>query len=107
MIMSRPRSILEIFRSAVEARGLSSSGVIAETDSLDFLKSLVVGRGFLSALPAGAVQAELEAKRIRTLPIEGLPVMPSGFVHRQEVLPAGVSLLLDEMSALVRKKLQT
>lgn len=103
-LMNRPRSILTAFRAFAEAEleGGASARITVESDSLDLIKSLVVEHGFLTVLPPGAVEFELRAKRIRALPIEGLPTLSAGFVHRQEVLPPAVALLLDEVSALLK-----
>ncbi|MDJ0786480.1 MAG: LysR family transcriptional regulator [Myxococcota bacterium] len=101
-LISRPRSIIEMFRSIAVSRGIESPRVSVETDSLDLLKSLVLHESFLTALPQGAMRAELGRGQVATLAIEGLPVLAAGFLHRQEVLPPAVSLLLEEVSTSAR-----
>ncbi len=96
-LISRPRSIIEMFRSVAAARGLDSARLCVETDSLDLLKSLVSRETFLTALPRGAMSSELEQGQVATLAIDGLPTLAAGFLHRQEVLPPAVGLLLDEV----------
>ena len=86
-----------MFRSIAASRGLESPRTCVETDSLDLLKSLVLREGFVTALPRGAVRTELESRLAVALPIPGLPSLAAGFLHRQEVLPPAVSLLLDEL----------
>jgi LysR family transcriptional regulator, regulator for genes of the gallate degradation pathway len=96
-LISRPRSIIEMFRALAAARGLESPRLCVETDSLDLLKSLVMRESFLTALPRGAMQPELEQGHVATLAIDGLPKLAAGFLHRQEVLPPAVALLLEEV----------
>ncbi len=96
-LISRPRSIVEMFRSVAASRGIDTPRICVETDSLDLLKSLVSRGTFLTALPRGAMGPELEQGRIATLAIDGLPTLAAGFIHRQEVLPPAVGLLLDEV----------
>jgi DNA-binding transcriptional LysR family regulator len=96
-LINRPRSIIEMFRSIAASRGLDSPRICVETDSLDLLKSLVLQEAFLTALPRGAMRSELEQGRVATLAIDGLPKLEAGFLHRQEVLPPAVALLLEEV----------
>ena len=96
-LISRPPSIIEMFRSIAASRGIDSPRIIVETDSLDLLKSLVSRGTFLTALPRGAMRSELEQGLVATLAIDGLPTLTAGFIHRQEVLPPAVELLLDEV----------
>lgn len=98
-LINRPRSIIEMFRRLAASQGLASPNICVETDSLDLLKSLVLRGSFLTALPRGAMKAELEHGLVSALAIEGLPTLPAGFLHRQEVLPPAVALLLDEVAA--------
>jgi DNA-binding transcriptional LysR family regulator len=102
-MINRPRSIIELFRSSVAARGLAAPRICVETDSLDLLKSLVLRGGFLTVLPHGALHAELEAKEAATLPVPELPTVAAGFLHRQEVLPPPVALLLEVVESLLRR----
>ncbi|MEM9177094.1 MAG: LysR family transcriptional regulator [Myxococcota bacterium] len=102
-LISRPPSILEIFRRQAAARGATSGAVCVETDSLDLLKSLVSREGFLTALPRGAMRAELEEGSVATLAVEALPTLAAGFLHRQEVLAPAVELLLEEVGASSRR----
>ena len=96
-LISRPPSIIEMFRSIAASRGVASPRLCVETDSLDLLKSLVSRGAFLTALPRGAMRAELDRSLVATLAIDGLPTLAAGFLHRQEVLPPAVGLLLDEV----------
>jgi DNA-binding transcriptional LysR family regulator len=96
-LISRPRSIIEMFRNAAASRGIDSPRICVETDSLDLLKSLVSRESFLTALPRGAMRSELEQGQVATLAIDGLPTLAAGFIHRQEVLPPSVGLLLEEV----------
>ncbi len=96
-LISRPRSIVEMFRSIAATRGIEAPRICVETDSLDLLKSLVSRETLLTALPRGAMRAELDAGQVATLAVEGLPKLAAGFLHRQEVLPPAVDLLLDEV----------
>jgi DNA-binding transcriptional LysR family regulator len=96
-LINRPRSIIEMFRSIAASRGLDSPRICVETDSLDLLKSLVLQETFLTALPQGAMRSELEQGLVATLAIDGLPKLAAGFLHRQEVLPPAVALLLEEV----------
>ena len=101
-LMSRPRSIVEMFRAVAASRGLESPRISVETNSLDLLKSLVTRGSFLTALPRGAMRAELEDGQAATLAVRDLPALATGFLHRQEVLPPAVALLLDEVSSSLR-----
>jgi DNA-binding transcriptional LysR family regulator len=96
-LISRPRSIIEMFRKVAAAHGLDSPRICVETNSLDLLKSLVLRESFLTALPRGAMQSELELGLVATLAINGLPTLAAGFLHRQEALPPAVELLLEEV----------
>ena len=96
-LISRPRSIIDMYRSIATARGIDHPRICVETDSLDLLKSLVLRENFLTALPRGAMRSELEEGRVATLAIEGLPTLAAGFMHRQEVLPPAVGLLFEEV----------
>ena len=98
-LINRPRSIIELFRGFAASRGFESARVDVETDSLDLLKSLVSREGFLTALPRGAMRSELEQHRVATLAIDGLPTLEAGFIHRHEVLPPAVELLLEEVAS--------
>lgn len=98
-LVSRPRSIIEMFRSIAASHGFDTAQICVETDSLDLLKSLVMREGFLTALPRGAMGAELEQRQVASLAIEGLPTLAAGFLHRQEVLPPALALLLDEVAS--------
>ena len=42
------------------------------------------------------------AGRAATLAVGDLPALTTGFLHRQEVLPPAVALLLDEVSSSLR-----
>ncbi len=101
-LINRPRAIIEMFRTLAAARGLDSPNVCVETDSLDLLKSLVVRGSFLTALPRGAMSAELASRGVVSLKVDGLPTLAAGFLHRQEVLPPAVDLLLDEVASRAR-----
>ena len=101
-MVSRPRSIVEMFRNVAASRGLEALRISVETDSLDILKSLVLRGSFLTALPEGAIRSELEDRRAFALAIEDMPTLASGFLHRQEVLPPAVALLLDEVDSSLR-----
>jgi DNA-binding transcriptional LysR family regulator len=98
-LIRRPPSIIEMFRSVAASRGIDSPRICVETDSLDLLKSLVSRETFLTALPRGAMKAELERGQVATLAIDGLPTLAAGFIHRQEVLPPAVGLLVDEVAS--------
>ncbi len=98
-LISRPRSIIDMFRSIATAQGIDSPRLCVETDSLDVLKSLVLHQHFLTALPRGAMKLELELGHVATLAIGALPKMAAGFLHRQEVLPPAVALLADEVAS--------
>ncbi len=93
-LISRPPSIIEMFRAIAASRGIDSPRISVETDSLDLLKALVMREHFLTALPRGAMRSELEAGQVASLAIGGLPKLAAGFIHRQEVLPPAVELLL-------------
>lgn len=99
VLINRPRSIPEMFRRAAASQGFDSPRLCVETDSLDLVKSLVMTSSFLAALPAGAMAAELKEGRVSTLAVADLPTLTTGFLHRQEVLPPAVSLLLAEVEA--------
>jgi DNA-binding transcriptional LysR family regulator len=101
-LMNRPRSIIDMFRTIAASRGLESPHISVETDSLDLIKSLVLRASFLTALPGGAMRSELEAGQVAALAIADLPAVTAGFLHRQEVLPPAVELLLDEVDSLLR-----
>jgi DNA-binding transcriptional LysR family regulator len=96
-LINRPRSVVEMFRSVAASHGFDSPRICVETDSLDLLKSLVLRGSFLTALPRGAMISELEQSQVCALAIDGLPTLAAGFLHRQEVLPPAVALLLDEV----------
>ncbi len=98
-LVSRPRSIIEMFRSIAASKGIDPPRICVETDSLDLLKSLVSREGFLTALPRGAMGSELDEGRVSTLAIGDLPRLSAGFIHRPEVLPPAVALLLDEVTS--------
>lgn len=101
-LISRPRAITEMFRSIAISHGVSSPRICVETDSLDLLKSLVLRESFLTALPRSAMLSELSQGRAATLAISGLPTIPTGFLHRQEVLPPALQLLLDAVVTQLR-----
>ena len=98
-LISRPRSIIEMFRTIANAHGDGSPRICVETDSLDLLKSLVLRESFVTALPRGAMRAELDEGRVAALPVQGLPTLAAGFLHRQEVLPPAIELLLDAVTS--------
>jgi DNA-binding transcriptional LysR family regulator len=101
-LMNRPRSIIDMYRTIAASRGLESPHISVETDSLDLIKSLVLRSSFLTALPGGAMRSELEAGQVAALAIADLPAVTAGFLHRQEVLPPAVELLLGEVDSLLR-----
>ncbi len=99
-LMREPRSLVDAFLDLAAARGLQSPRISVRTDSLDVLKSLVLRGSFLTALPRGAVRPELGEKRAALLEtVERLPRPSAAFLHRQEILPPAVGLLVDEVSA--------
>jgi DNA-binding transcriptional LysR family regulator len=98
-LISRPRSIIEMFRSIAASHGIDRPRICVETDSLDLLKSLVLRESLLTALPRGAMKSELGQGQVATLAIKGLPTLAAGFLHRQEVLPPAVGLLFDEVAS--------
>ncbi len=98
-LINRPRAIIAMFRAGAAEQGIDSPNLCVETDSLDLLKALVMRGAFLTALPLGAMSAELESGRVAQLPISGLPTLPAGFLHRQEVLPPAVRLLANEVAS--------
>jgi len=100
VLMNRPRSIIETFRATSAALGFPAPLVSVETDSLDLIKSLVLEGDLLTPLPPGAMRAEVEAKRAVALPLLDLPSFPAGFIHRMEVLPPAVALLLEEVKQI-------
>ncbi len=100
-MISRPPSIIEMFRAIALAKGIEHARISVETDSLDLLKSLVSRENFLTALPRGAMRAELEQGLVASLATDGLPTLAAGFIHRQEVLPPAVELLLEEVASSV------
>ena len=55
--------------------------------------------GVIERLPGGAMKSELGQGHVATLAIEGLPTLAAGFLHRQEVLPPAVGLLLDQVAS--------
>jgi len=103
-LISRPRSVIEMFRSVAASRGAEAPRICVETDSLDLLKSLVLRGSFLTALPRGAMLSELEQGQVSSLAIDGLPTLATGFLHRQEVLPPAVALLLEEVVSQLSPK---
>ena len=98
-LINRPRSIPEMFRRIAASHGFEAPRVCVETDSLDLVKSLVITGSFLAAVPGGAMALEVEQGRIFRLAVDGLPTLATGFLHRQEVLPPAVSLLLEEVES--------
>jgi DNA-binding transcriptional LysR family regulator len=98
-LISRPLSIVDMFRSIAASHGIDRPRICVETDSLDLLKSLVLHETMLTALPRGAMKSELGQGQVASLAIKGLPTLPAGFLHRQEMLPPAVALLVDEAAA--------
>ncbi len=103
-LMNRPRSVIETFQRVAAERGLEAPHIAVETNSLDLIKSLVIRGSFLSVLPRGAVLADLEEGRAAALAVEDLPEVMSGFLHRNEILPPAVDLLLDEVGSQLRSR---
>ena len=85
------------FLAMAADRGLKTPRIAVRTDSLDVLKSLVVNGPLLTVLPEGAMRAELIEKRVATvLASEKLPKVESVFLHRDDVPPPALKLLLTE-----------
>ena len=85
------------FLSIAAERGLKAPRIAVRTDSLDVLKSLVLNGTFLTVLPEGSMRTELADKRVATLlPSARLPKVESVFLHRDEVPPPAIKVLLTE-----------
>ncbi len=102
ILMNRPRSIIDSFYQLAGAKGLTTPKVSIETSSLDFLKSMVKHSTLLTALPKGAVHAELSDGTLVALPVDDMPRVETVFLHRHGVLPPLVSQLVQEVQATMR-----
>ena len=104
ILMNRPRSILEAFQHFASTAGVTSPRIALETSSLDFLKAMLRQAPLLSAVPRGAVDAELEDGSLAALELDGLPLVPTAFVHRHGVLPPLLLDLVREVEAVRRAR---
>lgn len=101
IVMNRPRSIVDGFYQLAAEQGLASPKIAIETSSLDFLKSIVKTSTLLTALPKGAVLAELNDGSLRALSIDNLPSVKTAFIHRHGVMPPLVTQIVHEIEVAV------
>ena len=102
--MNRPRSIVDGFYQLADEQGLPIPHIAIETSSLDFLKSIVKGSMLLSALPEGAVHAELNDGSLRALDLGKMPSVKTAFIHRHGVMPPLVTEIVHEMESLLKSR---
>jgi DNA-binding transcriptional LysR family regulator len=101
ILMNRPRSIIDGFYQLASANGLEAPNVSIETSSLEFLKSMIRRSTLLSALPRGAVHAEMQEGAFKSLDVVALPVVETGFVHRHGVLAPLVTQVVNAVKIAV------
>ena len=102
IVMNRPRSIVDGFYQIAGEQGLAAPRIAIETSSLDFLKSIVKGSKLLTALPRGAVHAELDDGSLRALSLGKMPSVQTAFVHRHGVMPPLVTELVHEIESVLK-----
>lgn len=102
IVMNRPRSIVDGFYQLAGEQGLASPRIAIETSSLDFLKSIVKGSTLLTALPRGAVYAELDDGSVKALNLGQMPSVKTAFVHRHGVMPPLVTEIVHEIESVLK-----
>lgn len=102
ILMNRPRSIIDSFHQFASVKGLAAPKVSIETSSLDFLKSMLKHSHLLTALPRGAVHAELRDGTFRALALDDMPLVETAFVHRHGLLSPLVSEIVHEVQVAMR-----
>jgi DNA-binding transcriptional LysR family regulator len=102
IVMNRPRSIVDGFYQLAGEQGLAAPHIAIETSSLDFLKSIVKDSSLLTALPRGAVYAELDDGSLRALDLGQMPSVQTAFVHRHGVMSPLVTEIVHEIESALK-----